>query len=130
MLFLLFIYFCKHILLILGVGAFVVMIWYLLVLIIHIDIKNHEILVFEFVNDNNKIQGERCFRSLTKYSEESKVDFLISLTGKKPICCVENSESYTEILSLVKEYTKSNCPFVKAIMAFDSIEDTKFIKLI
>lgn len=129
-LFLLFIYFCKHILLILGVGAFVVMIWYLLVLIIHIDIKNHEILVFEFVNDNNKIQGERCFRSLTKYSEESKVDFLISLTGKKPICCVENSESYTEILSLIKEYTKSNCPFVKAIMAFDSIEDTKFIKLI
>lgn len=129
-LFLLFIYFCKHILLILGIVAFVVMIWYLFVLIIHIDIKNHEILVFEFVNDNNKIQGEKCFRSLTKYSDESKIDFLISLTGKKPICCVENSEFYTEILSLIKEYTESNCPFMKAIMAFDSIEEIKFIKLI
>lgn len=129
-LFLLFIYFCKHILLILGIVAFVVMIWYLFVLIIHIDIKNHEILVFEFVNDNNKIQGEKCFRSLTKYSDESKIDFLISLTGKKPICCVENSEFYTEILSSIKEYTESNCPFMKAIMAFDSIEEIKFIKLI
>lgn len=127
---LLFIYFCKHILLILGIGAFVVMIWYLFILNIHINIKNHEILVFEFVNDNNKIQGERCFRSLTKYSHESKIDFLISLTGKKPICSVKNPESYSEILSLIKEYTESNCPFMKAIMAFDSIEDTKFIKLI
>lgn len=129
-LFLLFIYFCKHILLILGIVAFVVIIWYLFVLIIQIDIKNHEILVFEFVNDNNKIQGERCFRSLTKYSDDSKVDFLISLTGKKPICCVANSESYTEILSLIKEYTESNCPFMKAIMSFDSIEEIKYIKLI
>ena len=129
-LFLLFIYFCKHILLILGIVAFVLMIWYLFVLIIHIDIKNHEILVFEFVNDNNKIQGERCFRYLTNYSDESKVDFLIYLTGKKPIYCVENSESYTEILSLIKEYTESNCPFMKAIMAFYSIEEIKFIKVI
>lgn len=129
-LFLLFIYFCKHILLVLSIVAFVVMIWYLFVLIIHIDLKNHEILVFDFVNDNNKTQGERCFRSLTKYSDESKVDFLISLTGKKPISCVENSESYAEILSLIKEYTESNCPFMKAIMAFDSIKEIKFIKVI
>ena len=129
-LFLLFIYFCKHILLILGIVAFVVMIWYLFVLIIHIDIKNHEILVFEFVNDNNKIQGEKCFRSLTKYSDESKIDFLISLTGKKLISRVENSDSYTEILSLIKEYTETNCPLMKTVMAFDTFEETKLIKMI
>lgn len=130
LLFLIVIYFCKHILLILGLVAFVVMIWYLFVLMTLIDIKNHEIIEFEFVNENNKVQGETCFRSLTKYSDESKVDFLISLTGKKLISRVENSDSYTEILSLIKEYTETNCPLMKTVMAFDTFEETKLIKMI
>lgn len=130
LLFLIVIYFCKHILLILGLVAFVVMIWYLFVLMTLIDFKNHEIIEFEFVNENNKVQGETCFRSLTKYSDESKVDFLISLTGKKLISRVENLDSYTEILSLIKEYTETNCPLMKTVMAFDTFEETKLIKMI
>lgn len=129
-LFLSILYFCEQLLLIFGIITFMAMFWYLLVLITDIDIKNHEIFVFEFINENNKVQGEKCFRSLTKYDEDSKIDFLISLTGHKTLSCVENPDFYTEILSLIKEYAETNCPFMKAIMAFDSIDETKFIRLI
>ncbi len=128
-LFLILINFSDYFFVITGCLVFILMIWYLFILKIQIEIDNHDVLVFDYVNENIKVSGDKCFRLLTKYVKKSKLEFLINLTSENGYRVVDDSGKYIEILNKIIEYTESKCPYFKVIMAF-ATEKGDDIKLI
>ncbi len=128
-LFLILISFSDYFLVITGCSVFILMIWYLFILKVQIEINNHDVLVFDFVNENIKVSGDKCFQLLSKYEEKSKLDFLVNLTSENGYRVIHDSGKYIEILNKIIEYTESKCPYFKVIMAF-ATEKGDDIKLI
>lgn len=114
---------------ILGGISFFLLIWYIFFILLQIEVDNHEVLLFEFVNENNKVAGDKCFRLLSKYDRVSKLDFLIELTKRTKINSVEEPHRFVDILKKIRDCTESNLPFFRVIMTF-TIEDNNSIKLI
>ena len=121
--------FSSHPITILGWISFFALIWYIFFLLLQIEVDNHEVLVFEFVNENNKVAGDKCFRFLSKYDRASKLDFLIELTKRTSINSVEDPHRFDNILKKIRDCTESNLPFFKVVMTF-TVEDNNSIKLI
>ena len=104
--------FCSHPITILGWISFFVLIWYIVFLLLQIEVDNHEVLVFEFVNENNKVAGYKCFRFLSKYDRASKLDFLIELTKRTSINSVEEPHRFDNILKKIRDCTESNLSLI------------------
>lgn len=118
-------------LLTMGSFSFAVMLWYIVILIIQNEIKHHEVLVFEFVNDNNKLPSYNCFRLLTNLNDTTKLEFLTDVTTRDKYALSEDSEKYKDLIYNIKEYTTSNIPFMKVIRAYTNENEVhKMIELV
>lgn len=121
--------FCSYPVAILGCISVFVLILYIFLLLLQVEVDNHEVLIFEFVNENNKVAEDKCFRFLSKYDSAPKLDFLIELTKRTTINSVEEPRRFVDLLKKIRDCTKSNLPFFKVVMTF-TIEDNNSIKLI
>lgn len=122
--FLLFAYVQKSIL-VLGFVSVAIMPWYIVVLIVQNEIKHHEVLIFDFVNDEQKEQGEKCLRFLSESDDNSLLDFLSQVTEEHMPSVYMTPEFYNLFVQDYVKNIETNLPYMKLLQIY-AIEDNTF----